>query len=481
VSGARGRSAWPWLPGLAALAVAGCAGVDPYPDAATAEVGRELHDRVGYDPRGRTGTEDDGTISADVRMLLQRELTEENAVRIALLNQREVRAAYESLGIARAELVSAGLLTNPVFAASARFFSGGTELDLGLSGSFLDLFFVPLRKRAAAAELAAAQSGLVRDLVRLAYDVRRAFVRVRAAQELIAMRAHVLRAAEASHELMARLQQAGNVTDLALTSEEVAVTRARIDLAAAESALVEAREPLNVLLGLWGEATDWRIGGRVPDDVALGLDLERVESRAIAASLELRENRAHVDAAAQRAGLASWEPVLPEGSLGVGAAKEHDSSSWGLGPSVGIGLPLFDPGRARSAAARARVRQGLLRHTTLAIEVRAAARTLRERALSLGERVAYIRGVHLPVRHRLVRQTLQYYNAMQVGAFDVLLAKQQEIEAGRELLETLREAWLARLDLEELLAGSFNRTRIAAGSAAAPSGHGTASPMNRGH
>jgi hypothetical protein len=112
--------------------------------------------------------------------------------------------------------------------------------------------------------------------------------------------------------------------------------------------------------------------------------------------------------------------------------------------------------------------------------VRAAARALRERAIALRDRVAYIRTVHLPIRHRLVRETLQYYNAMQVGAFDVLLAKQEEIAAGQELLETLRDAWLARLDLEELLAGSFNSARL--GDAGAPSSsHATSPRMNRGH
>jgi hypothetical protein len=43
---------------------------------------------------------------------------------------------------------------------------------------------------------------------------------------------------------------------------------------------------------------------------------------------------------------------------------------------------------------------------------------------------------------------VQYYNAMQIGAFEVLDAKQRETEARREHVEALEDAWLARIDLE---------------------------------
>ena len=47
--------------------------------------------------------------------LLQKELSVDTAVQIALLNNRDLQGSYASLGIAQADLVEAGLLENPVF------------------------------------------------------------------------------------------------------------------------------------------------------------------------------------------------------------------------------------------------------------------------------------------------------------------------------------------------------------------------------
>ena len=64
-----------------------------------------------------------------------------------------------------------------MFAGSAKVFSGsGPEIELGLAQSFVELFFMPLRRNVAASRLCGTQAEVTRDLVRLVYDVRRALV-----------------------------------------------------------------------------------------------------------------------------------------------------------------------------------------------------------------------------------------------------------------------------------------------------------------
>ena len=134
----------------------------------------------------------------------------------------------------------------------------------------------------------------------------------------------------------------------------------------------------------------------------------------------------------------------------------------GSRPGRGDLDPDLRSGAARAAAARATLREQAARYAALAIEIRSAARVLRERSTALRDRAIYVRQVVLPLKSRLVRETLQNFNAMQIGAFDVLRTRQEEADAGREFVETLRDAWLARLDLAELLAGSLNRDRLGA-------------------
>lgn len=406
--------------------------------------------------------DDDGSIAPEVLELLERDLTEDAAVKIAVLNNRSVRAALARLDVSSAELVQAGLLRNPVFSANAKFFDAGTEFEVGVLQPFIDLFFVSARKRVAESELEARRAEIAAEIVGLAYDVRRAFVRVRAAERGLDVDRDALGAAQASFELTRELHVAGNVTDPRLTTEVLALGRAKLALARSESALLEAREPLNVLLGLWGDAIEWSVAAAADEDLPSPLALEHVESRAIAASFDLSARRVHALAEARRSGLVSSETAFSTGELGLVAKREAVDGEWGLGPAIVFDLPVFDGGGASRAVASAHLRAALAEHVSLAVEIRSAARRLRDRSVALDEQAAFVRSDVIPAAERLVQETLRNYNAMQIGVFDVLVAKEQEIAARRALVEMQREARLARLDLEELLAGHLNHDRVGA-------------------
>ena len=58
---------------------------------------------------------------ADVRALLKKPLTVNSAVQIALLNNRELLATFEDVGVSAADLREAGMWKNPSFDLSVRF------------------------------------------------------------------------------------------------------------------------------------------------------------------------------------------------------------------------------------------------------------------------------------------------------------------------------------------------------------------------
>lgn len=418
------------------------------------------------------------TTGAEVQRLLGEQLDEAAAVRIALLNNRDVRASFARLGVGRAELVQAARLRNPMFDLDARFlFDGGTELEFGLAQPVLDLFYRPLRTKLAEFEFEAVRAEVTHELIHLVFEVRRAFATVRASQQIVQLRQNALAAATAAHDLRVVLHAAGNATDQALAADRLGETRARLDLAAAEQAAVEAREPLNRLLGLFGRDTTWTVRGPLHELVLAELDLTGVENAAVGRSLDLAQNRAAVQAIAQRAGLQSWQSWFPDAQAGVTAIREP-GGDWGLGPRLEVELPLLDDGSAVEAKLAAQLRMHLHHHHQTAVTVRAAARTLRERVTGLAARARFMREHHLPARGALLRTTLQHYNAMQIGAFEVLQQKQQQLADGGEYVSLLREASLAHLDLLELLAGSIPDNALAstwpemAGQAAEAGGKG---------
>jgi len=420
-----------------------------------ARVTAAVAERTGFAvaPRGRAFA--DAESSAELRLLLVAPLDEVAAVRVALLANRSLEGAYEDIGVARADLVRAGLLSNPVIHGDAKLFASGTEFELGLTQSLLDLVFLATRERVSASRLEAAKARLGATIVEVIAAVRRAHVDVRAAKRARELAEDVTDSATESRLLTERLYAAGNVTELALATARANEARARLDLARAELAGDEAREVLVALLGLWGDdaaAVEVTEAFTLPD---LPGDLERVESRAVEASFELAVAAAHVDAHAQQAGVARLEAILPQFDAGGFAKKDAGDASFGLGPGGTIALPVFDQGDAEDAAAHARLRRSLADHWRIAVEVRGVARRLRARLVALCAVAEYEQSVYAPLEERVVEEVVRRYNAMQVGAFDVLAERRRELEAARAHVETLREAWHARIDLDALLAGAF--------------------------
>ena len=84
-------------------------------------VQKEIASRTGKRVAWLRGGPEDAEASRAVQTLLRRQLSANNAVQIALLNNRALQAKFEEIGISQADLVQAGLLSNPTFAASWRF------------------------------------------------------------------------------------------------------------------------------------------------------------------------------------------------------------------------------------------------------------------------------------------------------------------------------------------------------------------------
>src|SRR3990172_1627063 len=80
----------------------GCASVPK--EAGFPDVQNIIEQRIGRRVHWNQGTSEDTAVVDAVRSMLQQELTIDEAVQIALLNNRSLQATYEELGIAQADL-----------------------------------------------------------------------------------------------------------------------------------------------------------------------------------------------------------------------------------------------------------------------------------------------------------------------------------------------------------------------------------------
>ena len=436
-----------------ALLLAGCASVPK--DAGFADVRAAVAERTGHRVRWNRLSPEDRAAESAVAELLADELTADEAVQVALLNNANLQATYEELGVAQAEVVQAGLLSNPVFDGEFKFHEdgGGLAFEGGIAQDFLGILQIPLRRRVAKDAFEAAKLRVTGAVIDLSGQVRSAFYAQEAAEQTLEMRQGVVAATRASYEFAQRLREAGNITDLDLAQERALFEQSKVDLARAEADVLDGRERLNLLMGLWGPQASWTVAPRLPElPEAEPQELDDIERQAVLASLDLAAARLDLQAAARALGIRRSFGLIPEAEAGVAAEHESDEG-WSVGPSLSLPIPLFDQGQAATAAARAELEAARQRYVATAVEVRSAARASRNRLLAARAQADYYRRVILPLRREITERTQLQYNAMQIGAFQLLQAKQEEIEAGVEYIDALRDYWTARTQLEQITSG----------------------------
>jgi cobalt-zinc-cadmium efflux system outer membrane protein len=389
----------------------------------------------------------------EIREILARPLTADDAVRVALLNNRELRATLREVVAARGRATQAGTLPNPAFEFDLR----APEDDEPLQKDFLveweltRAIFARPRARAAEAEVHAEQHRAAAAALGLAYEVRAAFYAHQAAEQRLASTNRTLDALAAARDAARALFRAGNLRELDLASNEAAYETARADAAVVELELLDGREELQRLMGLHGKATTWRSSGPLPTVPDAPPGATDVEAKAVATSLELAELRERMQSLARRAGLVRAEGLWPDVTVDVHA--EQDGTRWEIGGGAKIALPVFDRRQGDVATARAELEALEERYQGAAVDVRSAARIASQRSESTWRRARQYQGVIVPARERVLAATLLQYNAMQVGVFALLDAHRARLDAELAAVDAVRDHWIARAAEETLGAG----------------------------
>lgn len=441
------------LAGVALLGLAGCASTSPAPG--FRDVAKTVHDRTGYRVAWSEAGADEGEIGRAVRSLLARPLTAESAVQVALLHSPSLRAVYEDLSLAQADVVQAGLLSNPVLSAEytvAERDAISPNLIGSFTQSFLDLLLVPAKKRVAAAEFEAAKFRVGSAVLEVAADVKSAFFAVQAAEQALAVRRTMADAEEASFELAQRQAEAGNVNELAVADEKTLFLQARLEVRRGEADVAAAREALTRKMGL--RDVSWSAAAGLPEVPPADPPLESLEDRALRDRLDLGALRGEVTTLDYALGLAKtsrWTGVL---DIGVDVARLKDGNI-AVGAHGSIELPIFNQRQAPIARLEAELRKSSLLLEARIVEARAEVRGARDRMLYARREAEAYRADIIPARERVLALSQQQYDAMLLGVYQLIAAKQSEVGAYGEYIAAVRDYWCARADLERALGGSL--------------------------
>jgi cobalt-zinc-cadmium efflux system outer membrane protein len=439
------------------LVLASCA--RPSREAAFRDVQATVEARIGQKVHWESAGGDDDAIARAVRGLFSEPMTADSAVQIALLQSPHLQRTFESLGVARAEFVQAGLLANPEASGNLGFpVSGGGGLKVGIDvvQSLLSLFTLPARRRVAREHMESAKLEVAAAAIELAAQTRQAFWNAQAAAAILRVHGDIATAADAAAELAQRVAVAGNMSELELAAVEAEAQQAHVDLLQSRAEAKRTREALTRAMGASGGQVGWTMSDQlpaVPDDEPA---VEALQAKALD-RLEVQSARREL-ASRARASKSESRTRLFE-TLDVGASAERESDgAWELGPTLSLSVPLFDAGQGRTARAEAEYLEALHALRALVVDVLSEVR-LAEAELALAREVAiHYRDKVVPLRERVVALSLREYNYMLIAPFQLIQVRREAYEAYRGYLEAVRDYWVARASLEHTIGLALPRS-----------------------
>ncbi len=412
------------------------------------DVSLETNKRIPQDIVWRDSSEEDKNIQDRIAAILAEPLTASDVIQLSLLNNYNLQAEYQNLGLSQAQLVQAGLLSNPSLSLTRRFPGKAAEFDV--THNFLSILLLPMKKSMAEHEFEAAKLNIVKKVLDQAFLSKELFYKYLAIEQEIKLLEEKVSTAEASLDVSKALRTAGNITALALQSNQQMAAEKKLELITKNSEKVQLREKLNIAMGLSGEQLGWSISSHkilIPKKEFTGVDLQEV---AIGNRPDLLALNQHVIAKGKQIGITNIESLLPDFTVTSHFEKEPDGSS-STGPEFSFPIPIFNMGDAQRGAARNFLAQAQSEYQALGITIRADVRSAQAQIELSRSRLEYLINCLLPLQETKLKQGQLQYNGMFIGATDLLNLKSEQIDTKLEIIRTIKEYWLLRISLEQAI------------------------------
>jgi outer membrane protein TolC len=402
--------------------------------------------------------------------LLGSTLSADAAVRVALLNNKGLQAAYNELGIAEAAMVEASLPPNPTFSLSRIWTPVELDIERRIIMDILALATLPARTGIAAERFRQAQLRAALETLRLGFETRRAYYGAVAALDVAAAFAQAASVAESAAKLAKELGETGAMNKLDQAREEAFSAELATQLVAARQRAASERERLVRALGLEDYAA-LKLPRTLPPLPKAPRALAAVETEAIRRRVDLKIARIEVDTLTKTYGLINATRFIDLLEVaGISRTQRETSGAAGTGGGfeVDFQIPIFDFGEVRVRRAGEIYMAAVNRLSELAVNTRSQAReAYRVYRSSYDVATRYRRDV-LPLRKIIADEAMLRYGSMQIDVFALLTEARQRIAANIGAIEAQRDFWLASSELDTALAGGAAATSENAARAPIP-------------
>ncbi|MDW8343653.1 MAG: TolC family protein [Verrucomicrobiae bacterium] len=382
--------------------------------------------------------------------LPQPPLTLPRAIELALANHPEARLARQRIEAAHARAIQSRLWPNPELELSADDIPtdhGGlseAKLMAGISQTIPFPGKKPLDSRIAQQDIHIAEAEARQRERELIRDVTIAFYTVLAAEKKVTVANDLVALAQTVTLAIRDRVATGAAATPELLRAEIELERARVEAAAVQRDLLEARRTLARLIAqpvaeVTGElpetpagaiphpahpvGTEHRAVPEIPDSSHASFASHQVNPRLAAAAAQ----RQRAELELRRARLEPW----PDITIGVAAGRDEATEETMMEFRIAVPLPIFDRAQGRRR------------------ETRALAEIARLEVDNTAQQLAQDRDIALARLHTAQAQADTYRHRILPKADEALRMVRQGYEAGKfsllDLLDTQRTAFEARL------------------------------------
>lgn len=418
------------------LALTGCRVTDSFISVDT--VSGEVEKRTGH-PIGQTTPTNQQALPPGVT--IEDGLTEDEVIAIALWRNTAYRALLSELGISRAQLYDAGLLTDPQFIA---FFPiGPKQLEFAFFFALDAVWLRPIREQVAALDVVRVAEQMVQNGLNTIRDARLAHADLLFTQDRAKLAVEAQKLRDEITELAKKRLKAGDISELEAITFEVEAQTARADAQRFAQDVILAQNRLRAFLGLSFENRPLVAkSSLIP---AVEMEREKLVQEALALRPDLRAAEINADLAEQRIFLEKKRFMLFDAVLD---ANSRGTKGFEAGPGVRMTIPLFNRNRGQVAIADALWQQAEKQTLALRDQIVLEVRTAHNQLEQANENLATVQKKILPTLRSAIE--LARKNYLQGGSAYVLVLQTtaQYLNARASELDLSAARRRARAELE---------------------------------
>lgn len=400
-------------------------------------------------------TADQHLIAERVAELMQKYLDVEQAVQIALLNNKSLQADLFELGISEADMVQAGRLPNPRFSMLYARNNGDYKIEQALTFNIFSLLTMPKLVEIERLNFEQTKQQVAIKVLQVAYQTRQAYFNAVAANQQYSYSLQVKTSAEASAEMAKRMVKAGNWNQLELAREQGFYAEAALDVLEAQQKSIAAKESLARLLGM--SANQLTLQSRLPDLPKTLTEPEQFTKQAFAERLDLQAARLRTENMAKRLGLSKTTRFI--NVLEIGPARVLEGSrndAYKKGVDIAFELPLFDWGSAKVARAEASYMQSVNEAAYIANNAQSEIREAYGYYQTSYDIAKQYADEIVPLRKKILDEKLLRYNGMLVSPFELFADARAQVSSVKTYIQKLNAFWLADTELQMTRIGNLH-------------------------